>query len=181
MLIAVGAHEGIRLPIPGANLDGVLINTHFLRDVRLGKYTDRMKDEHLNQPSGLHPPAWETCPGVGRRECSHRCRPQRGAPGLQGIHGLPGKPGSNALLIPGKLRLPRKKASPSIHPVPSSASFRTETGHVCGVECMQVSEFPFDETGRLNVDKEPGSNHVIRLRHGHLFSRAACWSGFYPR
>ena len=38
VLIAVGAHEGIRLPIPGANLDGVLINTHFLRDVRLGKY-----------------------------------------------------------------------------------------------------------------------------------------------
>jgi NADPH-dependent glutamate synthase beta subunit-like oxidoreductase len=38
VLIAVGAHEGIRLPIPGADLDGVLINTHFLRDVRLGKY-----------------------------------------------------------------------------------------------------------------------------------------------
>ena len=35
VLIAVGAHEGIRLPIPGADLDGVLINTHFLRDVRV--------------------------------------------------------------------------------------------------------------------------------------------------
>jgi len=38
VLIAVGAHEGIRLRIPGANLDGVLVNTHFLRDVRLGRY-----------------------------------------------------------------------------------------------------------------------------------------------
>jgi heterodisulfide reductase subunit A-like polyferredoxin len=36
VLIAVGAHEGIRLPIPGSDLDGVLINTVFLRDVRLG-------------------------------------------------------------------------------------------------------------------------------------------------
>ena len=36
VLIAVGAHEGIRLPIPGADLDGVIINTCFLRDVRLG-------------------------------------------------------------------------------------------------------------------------------------------------
>ncbi len=36
VLIAVGAHEGIRLNIPGADLEGVLINTHFLRDVRLG-------------------------------------------------------------------------------------------------------------------------------------------------
>ncbi len=35
VLIAVGAHEGIRLPIPGADLEGVLINTTFLRDVRL--------------------------------------------------------------------------------------------------------------------------------------------------
>jgi heterodisulfide reductase subunit A-like polyferredoxin len=36
VLIAVGAHEGIRLSIPGADLPGVLINTTFLRDVRLG-------------------------------------------------------------------------------------------------------------------------------------------------
>jgi heterodisulfide reductase subunit A-like polyferredoxin len=36
VLIAVGAHEGVRLPIPGANLEGVLLNTAFLRDVRLG-------------------------------------------------------------------------------------------------------------------------------------------------
>jgi heterodisulfide reductase subunit A-like polyferredoxin len=37
VLIAVGAHEGIRLPIPGADMEGVLINTTFLRDVRLGR------------------------------------------------------------------------------------------------------------------------------------------------
>jgi len=36
VLVAVGAHEGIRPPIPGADLEGVLINTTFLRDVRLG-------------------------------------------------------------------------------------------------------------------------------------------------
>jgi heterodisulfide reductase subunit A-like polyferredoxin len=37
VLIAVGAHEGIRLPIPGADLKGVFVNTIFLRDVRLGR------------------------------------------------------------------------------------------------------------------------------------------------
>jgi len=35
VLIAVGAHEGIRMNIPGNDLNGVLINTEFLRDVRL--------------------------------------------------------------------------------------------------------------------------------------------------
>ena len=37
VLIAVGAHEGIRLPIPGNDLAGVLINTQFLRDMRLAE------------------------------------------------------------------------------------------------------------------------------------------------
>ncbi|GAB4268736.1 MAG: FAD-dependent oxidoreductase [Deferrisomatales bacterium] len=37
VLIAVGAHEGVRLPIPGAELDGAFTNTSFLRDVRLGR------------------------------------------------------------------------------------------------------------------------------------------------
>jgi heterodisulfide reductase subunit A-like polyferredoxin len=40
VLIAVGAHEGIRLPIPGADSKGVYINTTFLRDVRLGNLPD---------------------------------------------------------------------------------------------------------------------------------------------
>ncbi|MEA2008216.1 MAG: FAD-dependent oxidoreductase, partial [Chloroflexota bacterium] len=37
VLIAVGAHEGIRPHIPGANQNGVLVSTAFLRDVRVGK------------------------------------------------------------------------------------------------------------------------------------------------
>ena len=37
VLIAVGAHEGRKLPIPGADLPEVLVNTTFLRDVRLAE------------------------------------------------------------------------------------------------------------------------------------------------
>jgi heterodisulfide reductase subunit A-like polyferredoxin len=40
VLIAAGAHEGVRPPIPGANLEGVLVSTNFLRDVRLGELPD---------------------------------------------------------------------------------------------------------------------------------------------
>ena len=40
VLIAAGAHEGVRPPIPGSNLDGVLVSTNFLRDVRLGEIPD---------------------------------------------------------------------------------------------------------------------------------------------
>ncbi|MGD2104561.1 MAG: FAD-dependent oxidoreductase, partial [Anaerolineae bacterium] len=37
VLIAVGAHEGVRPPIPGADQEGVLVSTVFLRDVRIGE------------------------------------------------------------------------------------------------------------------------------------------------
>jgi NADPH-dependent glutamate synthase beta subunit-like oxidoreductase len=37
VLIAIGAHKGKKLDIPGSNLDGVLVGTSFMRDVNLGK------------------------------------------------------------------------------------------------------------------------------------------------
>ena len=37
ILVTIGAHEGRRLPIPGADQEGVLLSTDFLRDVNLGK------------------------------------------------------------------------------------------------------------------------------------------------
>src|SRR3990172_694325 len=36
-----------------------------------------------------------------------------------------------------------------------------ENGRASGVECLEVSSFSFDESGRLNVEKIAGSNHVI--------------------
>ena len=37
VFIATGAHAGKKLPIPGADLPDVLLNTQFLRDIALGK------------------------------------------------------------------------------------------------------------------------------------------------
>ena len=50
VLIAVGAHEGVRLGIPGSDLDGVLINTRFLRDVRLTEHGGVSGGEPVNDP-----------------------------------------------------------------------------------------------------------------------------------
>jgi NAD-dependent dihydropyrimidine dehydrogenase PreA subunit len=81
VLIAVGAHEGIRLPIPGADLDGVWINTRFLRDVRLD-----------------NPPPRTASACAWRRQRRHRLCANRGParrrspPGLFGAapgHALP--------------------------------------------------------------------------------------------
>lgn len=36
VLVAVGAHRGVRLALPGSDLDGVLLNTEFLKQANLG-------------------------------------------------------------------------------------------------------------------------------------------------
>jgi len=54
VLIAVGAHEGKRIPIPGNDLNGVLINTDFLRDVRLWQHhKDALPETGLSDPAVL--------------------------------------------------------------------------------------------------------------------------------
>ena len=40
IFIAIGAHKGHKLSIPGADLDGTLVGTSFLRDCNLGKRPD---------------------------------------------------------------------------------------------------------------------------------------------
>ena len=37
VLVAVGAHEGMKLPVPGADLQGVMVNTRFLREAASGQ------------------------------------------------------------------------------------------------------------------------------------------------
>ncbi len=172
VLIAVGAHEGIRLPIPGANLDGVIINTHFLRDVRLGKYTGNLADSKLAD---------------GKLGNS----PITNLP----ITNLPTALGKNVLVLGGgnvaidcarsAVRLGRHVEMACLESgdkVPAHAwevqaaqeegivlhEGRTfervlsdDNGHVRGVECMRVASFHFDEMGRLNVEKVPNSTHVI--------------------
>ena len=44
VLVSVGAHVGNRLPIPGNELNGILLNTEFLRDVRLHQLDTSHRD-----------------------------------------------------------------------------------------------------------------------------------------
>jgi heterodisulfide reductase subunit A-like polyferredoxin len=149
ILIAVGAHEGIRLPIPGANLDGVLINTHFLRDVRLGKFE-----------SPAQPQTKERVVVLGGGNVAIDCARSAVRLGMQvemaclesretmPSHGWE----IEAALAEGII----------IH---NDRTFERivgdENDRVIGVECMKVESFSFDDAGRLNVEKVPGSKHLI--------------------
>ncbi|MGD9093444.1 MAG: FAD-dependent oxidoreductase, partial [Anaerolineales bacterium] len=151
VLVAVGAHEGIRLPIPGADLDGVLVNTHFLRDVRLGKYDNGSQEApDLGQRVlvlGGGNVAIDCARSAVRlgREVDMAC--------LEDRETMP----AHSWEVDAA-----EEEGISLH---TGRSFERiledENGHVRGVECQRVASFSFDERGRLHVEKVPDSTHVI--------------------
>lgn len=152
VLIAVGAHEGIRLPIPGRNLNGVLINTLFLRDVRLGRYE--------NGAGNSAPPlgqrvlvlgggnvAIDVARSVVRlgREVHLAC--------LEDRDNMP----AHAWEVDAA-----EAEGVVLHTGRSFDRILDDgTGHACGVACQRVDSFSFDETGRLLIETVPDSAHTL--------------------
>ena len=177
VLISVGAHEGVRLPIPGANLDGVLINTQFLKDVRLGKYETKdgsgklalsevegMKDERGNDGNSsfiLHRSSLgknvlvlgggNVAIDVARTAVRLGCNVSMAC--LESREKMPSHAWEIEAALAEGITIYNDRAFEQV--------LGDENGRARGVECMQVSSFSFDEMGRLSVEKAPASNHVI--------------------
>jgi heterodisulfide reductase subunit A-like polyferredoxin len=151
VLIAVGAHEGIRLPIPGANLDGVIINTSFLRDVRLGKYEDETSDA---------PPLGDRILVLGGGNVAIDCARTAVRLGkevhLACLESRPDMPAHDWEI--------QAAQDEGVNVYPSQSFERilgTDDDRVHGMELMEVSSFSFDDSGGLHVEKVPDSNHEI--------------------
>jgi heterodisulfide reductase subunit A-like polyferredoxin len=153
VLIAVGAHEGIRLPIPGANLEGVIINTHFLRDVRLGKY-DKKRGEDAAAPLGKRVlvlgggnVAIDCARSAVRlgKEVHLACLEQREEMPSHGWE-IEAALEEGVVLHNGR----------SFEQVVDNGE-----GQAAGVECTLAESFSFDDNGRLQVTKAPNSTHIL--------------------
>ena len=152
VLIAVGAHEGIRLPIPGANFEGVIINTRFLRDVRLGKYQSDSESDT--------PPLGNRVLVLGGGNVAIDCARSAIRLGkevhLACLESRPEMPAHDWEI--------EAAIEEGVKVYPSQSFERilgTEDGRVRGMELMDVASFNFDESGGLHVEKIPGSDHEI--------------------
>ncbi|HEY4691528.1 MAG TPA: FAD-dependent oxidoreductase [Anaerolineae bacterium] len=165
VLIAVGAHEGKKLPIPGADLPEVLVNTQFLRDVRLADFGMRNAECGLQNPiSDIRDPRSEiqnrrvlvlgggnvaidcarTAVRLGAASVAMAC--------LESREKMPAHP----------WEIEEAEAEGvSIYPARSFKRILDESGHVTGVECVNVTFMEFDAEGKLMLETEPGSEHVI--------------------
>ncbi len=157
VLVAVGAHEGVRLPLPGADLPGVLVNTHFLRDVRLDAYR-RIPDGAIVGPGGerLGPKVLVLGGGnvaIDVARSAVRLGAQVDLACVEPRDRMPCHPweaeaaeAEGVVLHAGRSFLRILEGS---------------DGRAAGVECARVSSFAFDADGRLAVETEPGSEHVL--------------------
>ena len=152
VLIAVGAHEGIRLPIPGANFEGVIINTRFLRDVRLGKYE--------NGKNSDAPKLGERVLVLGGGNVAIDCARTAIRLGKE-VHLACLESRSEMPAHDWEIEAAKEEG---VHVYPARSFERilgTEDGRVRGMELMEVSSFSFDDSGGLHVEKTANSNHEI--------------------
>lgn len=146
VLIAVGAHEGRKLPIEGADLDGVMVNTVFLRDVRLGNPPDVAGRRVVVLGGGnVAVDVARTAVRLGAAEVHLAC--------LESRETMPAHPWEiEAAEAEGVI----------LHPSRSFRRILTDgNGRVGGLECLRVTFMEFGPDGRLILETEPGSEHVI--------------------
>ncbi len=144
ILVTVGAHQGIKLPLPGADLDGVLINTSFLRDVSLGKEVKIGKRVVVVGGGNVAFDCARTALRLGATDVHVAC--------LECRDGMLAK----AEEIEGG-----EAEGVTIHASHTFAKIVGDNGHVAGIECRDVRSFEFDSLGRLRVDAVPGSEHIL--------------------
>ncbi|MCP4537210.1 MAG: FAD-dependent oxidoreductase [Chloroflexi bacterium] len=146
VLIAVGAHEGRMLPIEGVDLDGVMVNTVFLRDVRLDNPPDVAGQRVVVLGGGnVAIDVARTAVRLGAAEVHMAC--------LESKETMPAHDWEIEAT---------EDEGVQIHP---SRSFKRivpdGNGRVGGLECVNVTFMQFDETGRLTLETDPDSEHTI--------------------
>jgi heterodisulfide reductase subunit A-like polyferredoxin len=151
VLIAVGAHEGRKLPIPGVNLPEVLINTQFLRDQRLktggpNDTQDRIAGRHVLVLGGgnVAVDCARTAIRLGAARVDMAC--------LESREKMPAHRD--------EIREAEEEGI-TIHNNRSFTRILEKDGHVTGVDTVRVIFMEFDGEGRLTVKTQEKSEEVL--------------------
>ena len=157
VLIAVGAHEGRKLPIPGADLPEVLVNTQVLRDVSLSNIGIEL-EKGKTHPKAIIEKRHVLVLGGGNvaMDCARTALRLGAAKVEMACLESREKMPADAVEI--------KEAEEEGIRIYNSRSFRRileKDGHVAGVEAVNVTFMEFDSEGRLNLQTEEGSEHLL--------------------
>lgn len=144
VLAAVGTHQGAKLPIPGSDLEGVLLNTTFLREVSLGAKVE--VGERVVVLGGGNV-AFD-CAGVALRL------------GAKDVH-IACLEARNEMKASEEEVQEALDEGITIHPSVTFSEITGENGKVTGVKCSKIGDFRFDENGKPVMECEVDSEHIL--------------------
>jgi NADPH-dependent glutamate synthase beta subunit-like oxidoreductase len=144
VLVAIGAHQSQKLPIPGADLNGVLMGLDFLKNVNLGK---EVKVEGKVVVLGGGNVAFD-CARVARRLGANEVH-------IACLECREDMPANSDEIEQGEAE------GIVTHPSHTFTKILSDHGHITGVECLDVESFEFDEDGKACVNAIEGSEHIL--------------------
>ena len=143
VLMAIGGHNGVILPMPGNKLEGVLANIAFLRNASMGKPTGLGKRIVVLGGGNVAFDCARTAKRLGAEEIHLACLEAR-----------------DKMTADDEEIEEAKEEGIFVHPAQTFEKITGET-HVTGVDFMDVESFTFDENRRAIIKKREGSEHHI--------------------
>jgi formate dehydrogenase beta subunit len=144
ILIAVGTDEGQKLPIPGADQDGVLVSTDLLRDVNFGETVKVGKRVLVLGGGNVAFDCARTARRLGAGEVHLACLESR-----------------DKMVATADEISEGEEEGIVIHPSRTFTGILREHGRMIGVECLNVDSFEFDEEGQAQINVIEGSEHLL--------------------
>jgi formate dehydrogenase beta subunit len=144
VLLAVGTHRGVRLPVPGAESERVLLAVDFLRAVHLGEDVSVGERVLVLGGGNVAFDCARVALTLGATSVEVSC--------LEGRQELPASPEEVAAA---------EALGVVVHDSRTFRGISADDGGVCTVECLQVESFSFDDEGRLEVEEVWGSDHTL--------------------
>ncbi len=143
IFLATGAHRARKLPVPGADLPGVLVSTDVLQNARLGQPVPLGRRVLVLGGGNVSFDVARTCVRLGA-EVHVACPEAREA--------MPAHSGEIAAAEEEGVR---------VHPSTSFVRVLERDGRAAGMECQKVRSMRFDDARRLHLDLVEGSEHVL--------------------
>lgn len=143
VLMAIGSHKGVRLPMGGSDLPGVLLNIDFLRNASMGKETGMGKRVIVLGGGNVAFDCARTAKRLGAEEIHLACLEAR-----------------DVMTADDEEIEQAQEEGIFVHPAQTFERI-TGTDTVTGVDFMNVKSFTFDENRRAIIEKEEGSEHHI--------------------
>ncbi|MFC1950447.1 FAD-dependent oxidoreductase [Chloroflexota bacterium] len=144
IFIAVGAHNGHKLPIPGIDADNVLVGISFLREVNLGNKIKIGQRVLVLGGGGIAIDCARVALRLGAQKVEVAC--------LESREQIPATDSEIA---------EAEKEGIVIRPSLTFNRIMCQNECTTGVECLKLRRMEFDENGKLHIEAIEGSKHIL--------------------